>query len=204
MASQAAQFCQVSTVCVQIVTFIVCSNLERFSEWWLRLMSVFLLNIQTPVWKHFSNVLVTIIFQYVSRVPETDEILLGEKSSIKNFSLSSHEVICNRKQCLPIECPSILIEGMATSSAFSNAYLHRDHFIHQCQSHNCRMKHGNYLQYRIVLLINLRQEIKTRKMQPRARQIKMTQVAMTQFRNWSECTVATSYVLKRFSETFYP
>lgn len=88
--------------------------------------------------------------------------------------------------------PSVLIAGTATSSPFSSAYLHTDHFIHQCQSHNCRMKHGNYLQYRIVLLINLRQKIKAMKMQSRVRQINIKDL----FKNWSECIVATSSVLK--------
>jgi len=41
----AAQFCQVSTICVQTATFTNCPNLDRFSEWWLRVMSLFLLNI---------------------------------------------------------------------------------------------------------------------------------------------------------------
>lgn len=96
-------------------------------------------------------------------------------------------------------CPSILTAGMATNSPFSNAYLHTDHLIHQCQSYNCRMKHGNYLQYRIVLLINLRQKIKAMKLQSRVRQINMQDL----FKNWSECLVATSSFLKGAVKPFF-
>lgn len=85
------------------------------------------------------------------------------KAAYKNFSLHSwlFTKLCATENRLLIECPSILIACTATSSAFGNMYLHTDHLNHQCQSHNCRMKHGNYLQHRTLLLKHLRQEIKS-------------------------------------------